>query len=223
MRTVIAIAVLLWFLSGGVVAIAGASEYRICPGDVLAIDVWGFPEFHAKDATVGGGQEATTAGMITVRPDGQIAFPLVGEVMAAGASPAELTFALTKALREYIKDPKVTVNITKYHTTRVYVLGEVIRPGLYEIEKQHYLLDAIGLAGGYSKNAAKKNIFIIHKDNTGEPVKVNLLSLLKKGDMSQNYLLADGDVVYLTENGRIDFATDIVPLFTAAYYFNGTK
>lgn len=182
---------------------AFAQDYRLGAGDVLNISVWGYEELQLLE--------------LIVRPDGKIAFPLVGEVLVDGKSTAELTASLTTGLSEYVKDPKVTVNVHKFRTTRVYVLGQVQKPGLYEIEKQHNLLDAIGMAGGYTKDAAKKKIQIIRKDNTGKPIKANLVNLLSKGDMTQNYVLHNGDVVFLSDNGRIDFAKDILPWVSAAY------
>lgn len=180
-----------------------AQDYRLGAGDVLNIGVWGHEELQVE--------------ALAVRPDGKIAFPLVGEVTVSGKSAAELTTILTNELGKYVKDPKVTVNVQKFRTTRVYVLGQVTKPGLYEIERQHNLLDAIGLAGGYTKDAAKKKVHIIRKDNTGAPIKANLVNLLSKGDMTQNYTLNDGDVVFLSDNNRLDFAKEILPWISAAY------
>lgn len=184
--------------------VGSAEDYVLGPRDVLSIGVWGFEELQVKE--------------IAVRDDGKIAFPLVGEVQVGGLSPGEVTQKITVALQEYVNSPKVTVNIIKFRTTRIYVLGEVNRPGLYEIDKQHRLLDAIGMAGGYTKDAAKKKIFIIHKDNKDKPIKANLLSLLKNGDMTQNYALAEGDVVFLSGNNRLDIARDILPYINTMIY-----
>ena len=131
-------------------------------------------------------------------------------------------FVLTEVFGEefvskYINNPQVTVNILKYHTTRIYVLGEVNRPGVYEFEKQHNVIDAITAAAGYTKEAAKKKVFIISQGATEKPREINLLNLLKKGDMTQNVSLQDGDVVYLADNHRIDFGRDILP-FIGAWY-----
>lgn len=180
-----------------------AQSYQLGPGDILDISVWGYEDLHVKE--------------LAVRPDGMIAFPLVGEIKADGLTPAALNQTITGLLSTYVKNPMVTVNIVKFRTTRVYVLGEVAKPGMYELEKQHNLLDAIGVAGSYTKYAAKKQVFVIRKDQTDKPQKANLLQLLEKGDMSQNYELADGDVVYLTKNNRIDFAKDILPWISATY------
>ena len=182
--------VLALFITSMAVNVARAEEYRLSAGDVLTIGVWGYEELLAKE--------------LMVKPDGNIGFPLVGEVQAAGKSSAELSGILTTGLSEYVKDPKVTVNVFKLHTTRVYVLGMVEKPGMYELEKQHNLLDAIGMAGSTTKEAAKKRVTIIRKDQKGAPIKVNLMNIWEKGDMTQNYALNDGDVVYLSDNGRID-------------------
>jgi polysaccharide export outer membrane protein len=181
-----------------------AEEYRLGPGDILTFGVWGYEDLQVKE--------------LVIRPDGKVAFPIVGEMNVLGNSTGQLTELLTEGLSHYINDPKVTVNIIKFRTTRVYVLGEVVKPGMYELEKQHNLLDALGAAGSYTRNAAKKKVYIIRKEQTSTPIKVNLMNIWEKGDMTQNYALGDGDVVYLSDNGRINFATDILPLVTGGYY-----
>lgn len=185
------------------VSMVWAEEYRLDSGDILTIGVWGYEELQVKE--------------VAIRPDGKLAFPIVGEVQAAGLSSGQLTEVLTKGLGDYVKDPKVSINIAKFRTTRVYVLGEVAKPGMYELEKQHNLLDALGSAGSYTQNAAKKKVYIIHKDQTSAPIKVNLMNIWENGDMKQNYALADGDVVYLSGNGKINFAGDILPWISATY------
>lgn len=184
-------------------AYARPDEYKLGPGDVISVGVWGYDDLKNEE--------------LIVRPDGRLSFPLAGELNVQGMTTGELTTALTTKLGKYVIEPNVTVNIAKFRTTRVYVLGEVNKPGMYELEKQHNLLDAVGMAGSYTKRAAKKEIFIISKENVDKPQKVNLLNLLRKGDVSQNVVLNEGDVVYLTSNGKITFATDVLPWITAAY------
>lgn len=180
-----------------------AEEYRIEPGDVLSFSVMGCDDMQIPE--------------LIVRKDGKITFPLAGEIKADGLSIAELTDLLRTTIQKYVHEPFVTINVVRFHTTRVYVLGEVARPGMYEIEKQHSLLDAIGIAGGYTKDAAKKKVFIIRRD-AKQPIQANLLNLLERGDMSQNLLVNDGDMVYLSSNHRLDFARDILPFITGSYY-----
>lgn len=190
-------------------AIAQAEEYMMCPGDRLDIVVAGHEDISTDVGAAGG--------KYIVRPDGRLSFPLIGELDITGKTVDAFTKELEKRLAEYIINPRVTVNIAQLGTTRVYVLGEVNKPGLYELEKSHKVLDAIGKAQGFTKDAAKKKVFLVRKDHKGEPVKVNLNDILKKGDVSQNHTLQEGDLLYLTSNGRIDFAKDIMPFISGAY------
>jgi polysaccharide export outer membrane protein len=228
--------------------IAKNESYRLDSGDVLSVSVWGYDELKNSE--------------IVVRPDGKIAFPLAGELLAAGLTPVELNQKMMLALREYVKEPQVTINVVKFRTvplmgefeakgltirqltekiaavlkarggetrltveiikfrtTRVYVLGEVNRPGLCEIEKDHYLLDAISSAGGFTKNANRKKVYLVRSGQSNSYTQINLDNILKKGDLSQNYLLCDGDLLYLGRSG-IDFVRDILPFVTAAYQIN---
>ena len=180
-----------------------AQGYQLTAGDVIALDVWGFAELQVAEAII--------------RPDGKVSLPLVGEVKAAGLAIDEFSAMLSTGFAEYIKVPKVAVNVVKFHTTRVYVLGEISKPGMYEIERQHNLLDAIGAAGGYTKDAAKKKVSIIRNAQTKEPEIINLFDILKKGDMGKNVTLRDGDVVFLSGNGKVNFAADVLPWISATY------
>lgn len=186
-------------------ATADNGKYHMTAGDFISISVLGHEDMQVKE--------------VEIRPDGVIAMPLTGEMKAAGLSPGELTLKITEALSRYVKNPVVTINILRYHATRIYVLGEVNKPGLYEIGRQHNVLDALGAAGGYTKYAAKKNVFLLRKGATRseDMVKVNVLSMLTKGDMTQNYELNDGDVLFLSSNGKITFSEDILPWLTGAY------
>ncbi|HEX3047250.1 MAG TPA: polysaccharide biosynthesis/export family protein [Bacillota bacterium] len=189
------------FLISSCAGLARADDYRLCPGDLLSIGVYGYEELQVQN--------------MPIRPDGKLAFPLVGEIQAAGLTPADLSAKLTQALEEYVKNPQVTINIVKFHTIRVYVLGEVNHPGAYELEKEPNLLAAIGMAGGYTRYAVKRSVHVVHKA-TGQYVQANLDALLKKGDLTQNYELGEGDVVYLTRNG-ISFVDDVLPYISALY------
>jgi len=183
-----------------------AGSYIIAEGDVLAIDVFGLDELQFKE--------------IIVRPDGKIDFPLIGEVQAAGRSPSELARTMTEQLTPFVKNPKIAVNIARFQTIRVYVLGEVNRPGLVELQNQHNVIDAIGGAGSWTKDAAKKKVYLIRNGQKGDPTMVNLLNIVKKGDTSQNYTLGNGDILFLDSNGRLDWSRDIAPIVSSAFYIN---
>ena len=219
MRKITAIILLLMLLVGGSLPAlaAGASapeEYKLRPGDVLSIVVLGYEEFAPPNIGAGGPPG------FWVRPDGYFSFPLIGDVSVQDQTIGTLTETLRVRLSEYLVTPKVTVNLARLGGTRVYVLGEVAKPGSYEIEKAHNLLDAITAAGGPTKDGAKRNVYVVRRSEPGKYQKVNLHAVLTKGDQSQNVILNEGDSVYLTSNGRINFAADIMPFITATYYVN---
>lgn len=206
MKQVKNVIILLMLIASMGMNVAWAGEYHLGPGDVLAVSVWGYEDLQIKE--------------LQVSPEGKLSFPLVGEVQAEGITTSQLTEILTGGLSQYVKNPKVTVNIFKPRTTRVYVLGKVAKPGMYELEKQHNLLDAIGIAGSYTAEAAKKKVYIIRKDQTSPPIKVNLMNIWEKGDMTQNYALGDGDVVYLSDNGQFSASSIIATAYQLSTFNN---
>jgi polysaccharide export outer membrane protein len=145
--------------------------------------------------------------------------PLVREFQAAGLTLAELTDSITAALKATIPEARLTAELVKFGVTRIYVLGEVTKPGVCEIEKDHNFLDAIGAAGGFTKGADCKRVYLVRQGQTDQYMEINLERMLKKGDLRQNVTLNEGDVVYFARN-KINFAQDILPFITAGYYLN---
>lgn len=193
---------------------ACAEEYYMRPGDELNIVVT-----QQQDL----GNSSTNQSPFVVRPDGNVSFPLVGEIHAEGMTVSQFTDVLQQGLARYIVDPDVSVNISKLGRIRVYVFGEVRQPGAVELEKGHTVIDAIGAAQGFTRDTAKKKIFLIHQDQPKSLIPINLNNMLKTGDMSQNVTLREGDILYLTKNHRIDFARDIAPIFSSIYMITEAK
>ena len=193
---------------------ACAEEYYMRPGDELNIVVT-----QQQDL----GNSSTNQSPFVVRPDGNVSFPLVGEIHAEGMTVSQFTDVLQQGLARYIVDPNVSVNISKLGRVRVYVFGEVKKPGAVELEKGHTVIDAIGAAQGFTRDTAKKKIFLIHQDQPKSLIPINLNNMLKTGDMSQNVTLREGDILYLTKNHRIDFARDIAPIFSSIYMITEAK
>ncbi len=177
--------------------VAAAEEYIMTPGDQLQIYVYGHPEISST--------RANSDSSYTVRPDGKLNFPLVGEIDINGLTVFEFTQILTKELSEYIINPKITVNVAKLGTTRVFIMGEVKNQGMHELTKSHRVMDALGAAGGFTQKAAKKDIYLVRNaGKEGENVqKLNILNYMRKGDMSQNVVLQEGDCLYLTSNHKV--------------------
>lgn len=193
---------------------ACAEEYYMRPGDELNIVVT-----QQQDL----GNSSTNQSPFVVRPDGNVSFPLVGEIHAEGMTVSQFTDVLQQGLSRYIVDPDVSVNISKLGRVRVYVFGEVRKPGAVELEKGHTVIDAIGAAQGFTRDTAKKKIFLIHQDQPKSLIPINLNNMLKTGDMSQNVTLREGDILYLTKNHRIDFTRDIAPILSSFYLVTEAK
>ncbi len=163
---------------------AGEPAYSLGPGDVLAISVWGHEELSVKEAEV--------------RPDGVISFPLVGDMRAAGLSPTELRQNLTRALASFVRDPNVTVMVTRFRTVRVQVLGAVGRPGFYELPGNARVADLLAQAGGPVEEAdLEKTVLNQLSQEPPAAVGVDLARLLKDGDATLNLGLASGDLLFV--------------------------
>lgn len=210
-KTILALTLAL-SLQGLAAASAADNDYIMCPGDQLQVVVYRHTDISSP----------LNSTPYIVRPDGKVTFPLIGDIDVTGKTVTEFTRQLEASLAEYLVRPQVSVNILKLGTTRVYVLGEVKKPGLYELEKSHRVLDALGKAEGFTEKAAKKKIFLIRK-GAEEPVLININNFLKKSDQSQNYVLNEGDCLYLTSNGKINIVRDIMPFVNGAYMISEIK
>lgn len=202
-------------LAGGLALSAQAEDYTLRSGDQLSIIV-------AQDETISTSPTANFTPYV-VRPDGKVAIPYVGEIYASGMTVAQFTDTVKAGLSKYIVDPDVAVNIIKWGSVRVYVFGEVHKPGAYELTKGHTVMDAIGAAEGFTWDTAKKKIFLIHQDDTNKAIPIHLNDMLKTGNMKENYTLREGDILYLTKNSKINFARDIAPFLSGAYMVSEIK
>ncbi len=140
----------------------------------------------------------------SVSPDGYISFPLLGRVKVGGLAVSELQALLERRLEaDYLVNPQISLIIKEYRSQKVYVLGEVTKPGLYEISGPTTLLEAVSRAGGFSKMAGKRLLVTHLETATGssgdkkEPVMIDLIRLLEGGETSLNLSLEGGDVVHV--------------------------
>lgn len=131
-----------------------ASAYRLGPGDVLQISVW-----NNKDL------ERT----LTVRPDGMISFPLLNDIPAAGLTAMQLQTKITSGLQQYITNPQVSVVVQAVNSFTVSVLGEVQKPGRYEMHSgTATVLDALAMAGGLTPYANRSAIHVMRDRAAGK-------------------------------------------------------
>ena len=208
----VVVAALMLLISGTALA---AGEYIMSPGDKLLITVTGYEEYSSNPTQ--------PESAYIVRPDGRISFPLVGTIDTTDKTVGQFTEELRTKLSEYLVNPDVSVNLIQWGTTRVFVLGEVNKAGLYALNKSHRVLDAIGAANGFTKDAAKKKVFLIRDGDEKKTTQLNFNDYLTKGDLKQNVVLHEGDCLYLTSNGRFNFNTDILPFISAWYMFDRIK
>ena len=138
--------------------IGSDQEYRLRQGDELMIDV-------VQQADLGANKT------FTIRPDGYVSIPMAGNIKADGMTVEEFTRNVSNALSIYIINPDVSVNVTKLGGVRVYVFGEINKPGAYTLTKSSTVIDAIGAAGSFNWDTAKKKIFI-------KMIQQNLLKLI---------------------------------------------
>jgi polysaccharide export outer membrane protein len=133
---------------------------------------------------------------VLVRPDGGIAFPLAGDMEAAGKTAQQLQEEITQRLEKFMADPVVSVAVTKVAANKIYVIGRVNKPGEYVTGRYVDVLQGLTMAGGLTPFAAENDIKVMRKENGKEVVFPFRYSDIKKGiNLQQNILLKGGDVV----------------------------
>lgn len=156
-------------------------DYRIGPEDVLQIFVW---------------KNETLTRSVTVRPDGKISLPLLEDVQASGRTTRELREFLTQRLVEYMPAPEVSVIVTDVRSMKISVIGEVPKPGRYELKSKTTVLDILALAGGFGQFASRAKIVILRPE--GDKMKripFNYNKVISTGGEEENFFLQPGDIV----------------------------
>ena len=168
--------------SGGTPSVnpVGAS-YVIAPDDVLAIDVW---------------KEAEITRTVPVRPDGKISLPLLNDVQAAGLTATDLASVIAERLKKFIANPQVTVIVTTVNSQKIFILGEVPRPGVTPLLPNMTVLQAVSSAGGFTQYANQKGVYVLRTEN-GQQVKYpfNYREVIRGVNIQQNITLKPGDTI----------------------------
>jgi polysaccharide export outer membrane protein len=159
----------------------GVPEYRLNPGDVVRISVW---------------REEELLREARIQPDGTVSYPLVGSVPAADRTPGEVADTITDELEEFIPDAVVTVELLEAQGYRVYVIGEVNRPGEYQLSQPITVLQALSIAGGLTPFAGTGGIRIL-RTSADEQMSIafDYDAVAADGEMQKNIFLEAGDTV----------------------------
>jgi polysaccharide biosynthesis/export protein len=160
---------------------AVSPEYRVGESDMLQISVWKEPDLSKT---------------VSVRPDGMISLPLIGEVKVIGMTSAEIQEVVASKLKAYLLNPRVTVEITEIKSRRVFITGEIVRPGLYPLGGPTTVLQLIAEAGGFTPFAKRKSIVILCQEN-GQQRKLpfNYSDVVHGRSSEQNITLTPGCTV----------------------------
>jgi polysaccharide biosynthesis/export protein len=190
MKTVLK-ALALFFVLFASISTARAEEeiYTICPGDVLQISVW---------------KEDTLDREAVVLPDGNVDFPLIGSVKAAGKTTTQIQSAIKAKLKKYIPDASVSVVVKADLGHTVSVIGQVTKPG--ELIMSHHLtvMQALSQAGGLTPYASEHHIIILRQQDDKETsIDFPYSDVVEGDDLDQDITLKPGDVVVVPTAGLL--------------------
>jgi polysaccharide export outer membrane protein len=164
-----------------VVGVALPSNFVIGAEDVIGVVFWREPEM---------------SGDVSVRPDGKITLPLIGDMTASGLTPDSLKAQIQTAAQKYLTDANVTVVVRQLNSRKVFVTGEVAMPGAYPLAGPRTVLQILALAGGLNEYADASKITIMRQaKGTTQALKFNYKDVSKGKNLQQNIALEPGDTV----------------------------
>ncbi len=167
--------------AGNNAALMQGEHYLIGRGDILDVSVW-------KD-------EAQTK-VVTVLPDGTIALPLVGEIVAAGRTVADLKREIAQKVAKYVPDPVLTVIVQQVNSMMIYVVGKVNNPGRFVLNTNINVMQALTMAGGLNAFAKRGKVSIMRGEGDATQMFGFDYNEVASGEnLAQNIRLQRGDVV----------------------------
>jgi len=162
-------------------ASAQVTDYKLNPGDELAVSVW---------------QEEALTTTVKVRPDGKFSVPLAGEIDAAGRSVAQVQNDIVTRLKKYIPDAVATVALVGMEGNKIYVIGQVGKPGAFVMNPTFTVLQALSLAGGLTPFAGANDIIVLRGSGAQQRLLPFRFADVSKGrSLEQNITLMAGDVI----------------------------
>jgi polysaccharide biosynthesis/export protein len=162
-------------------------NYVLGNGDQIEIDVLGEPDLSRT---------------VTIKPDGIISLPLINQVKVVGKTVSQLEAELVRMYSKYLKAPTVSVLVRQFRVNPIYVMGEVSKPGRYDLTYEMTFLDALTLAGGATGKANLDGAQIVRVENGKSkaiPIKAN--QVIQGKEAAQNLKLQSGDLIYVPQRG----------------------
>ena len=175
----------------GPAAVAPAADYVIGAGDTLSIHVYRSPELSAEG--------------LPVRPDGRISLPLVPDIEAAGRTPTRLAKEIEDRLKQYVREPTVTVIVRSFvgqSSRQIRVVGEASQPTVIPYREGITVLDVMIATRGLTRYASGNRAEIIRREDPTKPpqtIRVRLSDLLRDGDITQDVPMRPGDTLIIPQ------------------------
>lgn len=188
-----------------------SENYVLRIGDKVNLTVWGYPEFNAD---------------VQVKENGFISIPLVGDILAAGLTRQQLTEKLKEKLMVYISgEIKLNLDITSIMVQKVTVLGAVNRQDNYTVTTDMTVMEILSTAGGVTLDADLRRIKILRGGIRSQPIEIDLVSLIERGDLTGIPIVKPGDLVYVPKKYNIirelsEFFRDAIFLLSLFRVFN---
>ncbi len=163
-----------------------SQDFLLGPEDVLEVVVWRHQDLSRE---------------VVVRPDGMISLPLIGDIRVGGLTADELSQRIAARLKEFKESPMVSVHVKEVNSYSVYVLGEVVTPGKFQLKTYTTVLHAIALAGGFTQFASRNDIQVIRKSVNGNGTQSDMHIAVRYDDLLDgegevgNFLLNSGDIL----------------------------
>jgi len=170
---------------------ANASNYIIGPGDSLSIFVYRLPELSAD---------------LPVRPDGRLSLPLIADLVAAGKTPTQLGKEIETRLKEYVREPTVTVMVRSFvgpTNRQIRIIGEAVQPKALPYREGMTVMDVLIEAGGLTRYAAGNRAELVRRDPVSgvtQSIRLRLSDLVRDGDVSQDVPMQPGDTLVIPQS-----------------------
>jgi polysaccharide export outer membrane protein len=161
-----------------------SEAYLLGPGDTIDVVIYG---------------EADLTRTVTIKPDGTVSLALLGEVKAAGKTTKQFADELARQYKKYLKQPSITVTVREFRVERIYILGQVSRPGEYQLRPASGIMELLASAGGPTNRADLGKVVVIRGKT--EAMQLNLLEAFV-ANKNPDVKLLPGDVLFIPETDR---------------------